>query len=355
MTMLKTIQKAILEFEKENPGVLIVKRTIHEKVSEEYRKAGKEFVLSTFDNQYRDCKLENEDKFSSPHTKFTAKFDANLTDLGYLEKNEEKLKKYLERTLDIPRFFTGPSLYFHEEAIREARKGEFLGEPHLKMIYAVLPAWGMHRMGDTKAKIVGWEKFNEQILGDGRKGELTELRNKIALCEVEKVFEKVEISEIVNWIFKIRVSESCSRLVSSSKTLHHILPELFPPIDRAYSIRFMKQRIEKEGEKLFDKKQCDSFSFKPTDDEPTKLEKSHKHEEPLAIEFITRMIKFIKIHGPTMKDYLYNPNDAKKKEYRFNTSLPKIFDNLIVAFIRDKREDKSPSDNNDSGDNDDVQ
>lgn len=39
-------------------------------------------------------------------------------------------------------------------------------------------------------------------------------------------------------IATLRASTSSTQIVAGSKTLHHILPDLIPPIDRQYTLRF---------------------------------------------------------------------------------------------------------------------
>ena len=177
-------------------------------------------------------------------------FQENLKELA-----SNLLRVYLPNTRKIPgKVFTGPSLYFHQEAIKVARlrkyegneEERFLGKRHLEMIYAVLPSWGMHRMGKGKKKedeeeetqktaAVKEYKGFKQIIED-HKPELKELsRQKISDVNVDLV------DKIVELMFDIQVSTTNSYLVSSSKTLHHIFPNLVPPIDREYSLRFMKQ------------------------------------------------------------------------------------------------------------------
>jgi len=227
-------------------------------------------------------------------------FQKNLIELA------GKLGTYLKETKTIPakKIFSGPSLYFHQKAIEDARGRDFLGEKHLQMIYAVLPSWGMHRMGNTKAKVINFDKFEEQI--DKVADDLRKLRRKD-----ENILSENSVETALDLIFRIHISESESRLVSSSKTLHHILPDLIPPFDRAYSRRFMVQ------------------DHKKFDTHPIQLNSINREKE-IAKEFITEMKVFIEKYGKKMEGY---------KDDVFNTSLPKIFDNLIVVFIRDKRPD----------------
>jgi len=51
-------------------------------------------------------------------------------------------------------------------------------------------------------------------------------------------------------IGRLRASTSASRLVSGSKTLHHVLPDLMPPIDREYTFKlFTGQAMLSGGER----------------------------------------------------------------------------------------------------------
>ena len=227
-----------------------------------------------------------------------------------IDKLAKNLPKYLKKTREIPGgVFSGPSVYFHQRAIEEAKGSGFLKLKHLQMIYAMLPAWGMHRMGENKVKVKTFVDFQHEI--ETIAENLKNLKNLRCITEVEN------IDDIIDLMFKIKINipEAKSLLVSSSKTLHHMLPDIIPPIDRAYSVRFMIQDSEN-----FDTKTVSLGSL--------------KREKELAKEFMVGMKIFIENYGNKMKDYLDEQFNTDKE---FNTSLPKIFDNLIVAFIRDKR------------------
>jgi hypothetical protein len=267
-------------------------------------------------------------------------FVANIKEL------ERQLRFYLEGTAKIPgEVFSGPSLYFHQEAIKEARTNPF-SRRHLELIYAVLPSWGMHRMGGGKkkgqktAKVIDFEYPQ-----GGKKGFEQQLRDieKKLKSEPQKWLkgQRVDVNEIVDLIFDVRVSQSDSYLVSSSKTMHHILPDLIPPIDRAYSIRFMRQTYEEDKRNSFN---TNSISIGSSDTKNQNVEQENERkivlEKEYARMFIREMQDFIAKHEPDMREFL-SPG------YPFNTSLPKIFDNLIVAFIRAHRKNKDGDDEND--------
>jgi len=147
--------------------------------------------------------------------------------------------------------FPGPSLYFHERAIERRRAhpdaASLLADTQfLEYVYAVLPAWGMHRMGKQRAKVVEFSLVVEsfrvmaepiQLLWDRR---ITNIGDD----EVAGVSDQV-------WkvIAGLQVSQSETRIVAGSKALHHVLPDLVPPIDRQYTFQFFTgQKSVQHGE-----------------------------------------------------------------------------------------------------------
>ncbi|HUX71510.1 MAG TPA: hypothetical protein VMV41_13420, partial [Cellulomonadaceae bacterium] len=142
-------------------------------------------------------------------------------------------------TFEASQAFPGPSLYFHERAIERRRAhdtvGLLLGDTQfLECVYAVLPAWGMHRMGPQTAKV----------------GDLQQITKALRECEpaLETLWPlritslpaaEAEHVAATTWdvIERIKVSTSRTQIVAGSKFLHHLLPDLLPPIDRQYTFR----------------------------------------------------------------------------------------------------------------------
>jgi len=215
-------------------------------------------------------------------------YEANIDDLN------NNIDLYLEKTKQVANDFGGPSIYFHKEAIKECQI-EFLGKRHLDMIYAMLPSWGMHRMGKTDTKVVEYDVFVNQIIS-----------NKDILCNLcGKDMNNADINLLSDLLVnKLHLSTSNAHLVSSSKVLHHILPHLISPIDRQYSINFMK---------ISQYKNCD--------------------EREYAEIFINGMYKFLK---KQKENLLKNINTV------FNTSLTKLYDNLIMVYIKNKNQKAVP-------------
>ena len=137
--------------------------------------------------------------------------------------------------------FPGPSVYFHLKAIERRRThdtvaGLLADNRFLEYVYAVLPAWGMHRMGQqSRAKVRDFDAIVAALRANvARLTELWPLR--ITQLSSADAAEAAEIAWEV--IAETRVSTSRTQIVAGSKTLHHLLPDLIPPIDRQYTFRF---------------------------------------------------------------------------------------------------------------------
>jgi hypothetical protein len=135
--------------------------------------------------------------------------------------------------------FPGPSIYFHLRALE--RRREFSDVTSLiddvlfmEYVYAVLTAWGMHRMGNQPAKLA---EFN--VMVDSFK-EQADFIQELWDCNITD--NETEVMSLVNkvWsiIFGLKVSTSETHIVAGSKALHHVLPNLVPPIDREYTASF---------------------------------------------------------------------------------------------------------------------
>ena len=201
-----------------------------------------------------------------------------------------------------PKNFEGPSVYFHHKAIEYARNGKkFLKDRHLEYIYATLVSWGMHRMGPKGATMPAFKDFKKSILA--HKGDLKDLRDKtietISEAEFEKILDK--LTAICFGHKHIQATTSDSRLVSSTKTLAHILPDLIPPIDRQYTLKFFygtKNRQinnDSSGRKIFE-------------------------------EVMRSMYKVYSNNAEFKKLAL----GIKSPDKDFCGSLPKIFDNVVI-------------------------
>jgi hypothetical protein len=136
--------------------------------------------------------------------------------------------------------FSGPSVYFHRRAIERRRlhgtaEDLLADELFLEYVYAVLPSWGMHRMGAQRAKVTEFGQLVTSIraaapvLGELWPLDITQLDPGGVPAISEKAWRVIS---------SIRASTSETQIVAGTKVLHHVLPDLIPPIDRQYTFRF---------------------------------------------------------------------------------------------------------------------
>ncbi len=152
-------------------------------------------------------------------------------------KYEERVKDILENAEKYhaafykAETFRGPSLYFHQRAI--ATRLEPLSLVHLEYVYATLSAWGMNRMGKGGSKMQSFDTFCRSI---------EPLQNHIAQAQ------QYDIQNMSNNRWKcleeifcgINVMASGTSLVGNSKVMHHMLPNIIPPIDREYTLWYLR-------------------------------------------------------------------------------------------------------------------
>jgi hypothetical protein len=136
--------------------------------------------------------------------------------------------------------FPGPSLYFHLRAIERRRGHQTVSSLlddglFLEYVYAVLPAWGMHRMGRQAAKVGDFTQITTALRQTAPALEqlwplrITALSEDTACSVAETAWDIIAHT---------RVSTSRTQIVAGSKFLHHLLPDLIPPIDRQYTFAF---------------------------------------------------------------------------------------------------------------------
>ncbi|MBH2010698.1 MAG: hypothetical protein I8H71_13425 [Xanthomonadaceae bacterium] len=193
--------------------------------------------------------------------------------------------------------FGGPSLHFHLRALEAAEQSDldFFAEAS----YAMLAAWGMHRMGQGGAKMAEFALYKAS------------LRHVWPLLMELRVVSS-ESMQPGHWRYleraflSIKAMRSSFSLVANSKVLAHALPNLVPPVDRQYTIRFLIHSTvlpkNIEGEWLLFRGFLESF-FYPL-----------LAEEALALA----AAKW----------------SGEADRFPWNTSLLKTVDNLLVGHMR---------------------
>ena len=188
--------------------------------------------------------------------------------------------------------FTGPSLYFHGKALDARNMAD--NERYLEYIYATLVSWGMHRMGSGGSKMLAFQEFKNSV--DNLKDEIRTAQNINFQNITESDWTALER------IFKnLKIMRTGTSLVGNSKVMAHMMPNIVPPIDRAYTLRYLKENVKNW----------------------------HEHEWPLMRNIIEKF--FIPV--ATNNNFTSNAKNWMKdrKKYPWDSSPFKIIDNLIIA------------------------
>ena len=142
-------------------------------------------------------------------------------------KSEDFLKECLEKTNDEYRV-VDPGSYLYRE-LCEPTTPSNLNDKYIELIYVTLCSWNMN---SRSAKLQEFDVFKQSLLQYSK--EIDSLRN----VTIEKWNN--EISEKVKNLFMNLnlVATGKPLLVTFSKTMHFILPDLIVPIDRKYTLNY---------------------------------------------------------------------------------------------------------------------
>lgn len=154
-------------------------------------------------------------------------------------KLEEKIRYLFENIPHLIRSFNyrkGPDLYFYKR-VSEIRKKSalrrlFEDTYFFELLYATLTAWDMNARG---AKMKYYDEFkqnlykNKDLFFELEKFKLSQLTNEQFLEVKEK---------LGNLYDNLHLMKTGGRLVSNSKIMHFILPDLIMPMDRQNTLRF---------------------------------------------------------------------------------------------------------------------
>ncbi len=194
--------------------------------------------------------------------------------------------------------FGGPSVHFHVRAIERRLthdnvRSAIADDDLLELVYAVLASWGMHRMGPKGAKLVAFDSFREGIR---RQAEILEELEPFVITDLDDVDGVVD--KIWRAVSGAQLSASATQVVAGTKALHHLLPDLIPPVDREYTIRFFHEnKMMNMGD-----------------------EAAFKEVYPALAEIASRATDNLKV------------NDRSP----MNTSPTKIIDNAIIGYVWSK-------------------
>ncbi len=150
---------------------------------------------------------------------------------------------------------SGPGVYFHRKTMAIRRKyplahNVLADDLFFDYLYATLTAWGIPALGKGPTRLADLDKIRSSFL-----------EQKTNICQVERISllgmgkERVDQISRILWeiLSGLQVGEQSERLVANSKALHHLLPDLVPPIDSDYTLRFFygNRTIDREERDIF--------------------------------------------------------------------------------------------------------
>ena len=139
-----------------------------------------------------------------------------------------------------------PGSYLYRKILKYPLEEKFSDE-FIELLYVTLAAWNMNSRG---AKLQDYEKFKESIYKT--KNLFIEL-NRYSLIDINDQ----KVRDVLNKLFfeSDLVAEGKPPLVTFSKTLHFMLPNLIGPIDRKYTLQFFYQNtnVPKSLERQFER------------------------------------------------------------------------------------------------------
>ena len=140
-------------------------------------------------------------------------------------------------------FREGPCLYFHQATIQHVRQqlrpfAEWLPDDQRchELLYATLIAWGMNSTTEDGPKLKDFEEFRHAVSSLASLESLEKCRP----IELDGLTHQRQplIRELVETLADPasgKVMKGGAFVVGGSKLLHHLLPDLIPPIDNKFT------------------------------------------------------------------------------------------------------------------------
>ncbi len=166
---------------------------------------------------------------------------------------------------------------------------DFLSDAFITRLFDVLISWGMN---DRGAKLIDVTTFSNSL-----RNNTTDI---FALQHHNYIITDVNISEVQPILKKLYdnldlVEHAKPKFVTYAKTFHLLFPNLFPPMDRKFTLTFFNENLPKDDERSF----------------------------LLMMRLFDYYIKFSKTHNLSQ---FVDKNG-------WNQNIPKILDNLIIGYF----------------------
>lgn len=225
----------------------------------------------------------------------------------YQTKRIIELLKYTETHY---REDNAPKLY--DEVLLSSRKDKgMVSDDFLELIYETLKAFNM----DTKgAKLSELSVFKRSI-----KKHAQTIQSLVGF-KLEKVKKDdrtlaVAIPALFNLFDDHQLVQTESPLVTFSKTMHFLLPDLFMPIDRKFTLQFFYSRPP----------------YKKVNYGLYHLTNTLEKQKECFLQVFEQFRQFAHTHSGILKEQV-------DKNSRWNRNIPKVIDNIIIAYERENME-----------------
>jgi hypothetical protein len=172
------------------------------------------------------------------------------------KKIEEIIYTIKNRIHEInERYRNGPDLYFYKRLLALRRQTSdiiaFLNNDYnLEIIYATLVSWDMNSRG---AKLKYFDEFKSSILSC--MDSLNAINGMSDIKSIDILDLQIQLLGVYK---KLSLMKTKGRLVSNSKFLHFLFPDLFVPMDRKNTLEYFYGNTNESVNKFFE---ITEFSF----------------------------------------------------------------------------------------------
>jgi hypothetical protein len=201
-------------------------------------------------------------------------------------KSDEIVKTIRSRISEInTRYRTGPDLYFYKKSLELRKKSQnielFINDDYnVEILYATLVSWDMNSRG---AKMKYFDDFKKNLVSC-----MPELQ-QLEEIEGSNQSDIHRLLRLLNSTYnKMDLMKTNSKLVSNSKLLHFLFPNICMPMDRNNTLTYFYNNTGESENKYLE-----------------------------IIQFSHELMKT-------------NQNLAEFLDNNWNTSIPKLIDNAII-------------------------
>ena len=181
----------------------------------------------------------------------------------------------------------------------------------IALVYKTLEAFNMNTKG---AKLSALPDFTKAI-----KGHISTIQSLAGLRLEEVKESEGQIKVAMNSLFEMfdnhQLVRTESPLVTFSKTMHFFLPDLFMPIDRKYTLQFFYKEPPYKSENYGMHHLTDTI----------------EKQKQCFLQVFEQFRQFAHEHHETLKAQV-------DKTSRWNHNIPKVIDNIIIAYVSEKME-----------------